>query len=287
MKILIIGGTGKVGAPLVRKLLDQGVDATVLVRSQDRTALVPPPAKAIVCNFTQDPRACIPMFAGMDAVFMLNKALADEAIEGALAVRIARESGVGRFVYQTAHLLDELAHLPHLAAKFAIRKAIELSGMEYTFIAPNHFYQNDSIVKQPLLEDGVYLTPLGPVGCWGVDVEDIACAAAAVLTTSGHEGRTYNLVGPRAITSAEAAKIWASSLQRPVKLGDLADWQAFTRPFMPPWIHYDLSLMYLDFAARGMLGSEEDVEVLTELIGRAPKSYESYVTEQARNWQRG
>lgn len=284
MKVLIIGGTGKVGLPLVRKLVDHGVDVTVVVRSDERAALVEPPAKAAVGDILQDPRACAAMFAGMDAVFMLNKASASEATEGTLAVRLAKEAGVRRFVYQTAHLLDELAYLPHLAAKVAIRKAIELSGMDYTFIAPNHFFQNDALVQQPLLKEGIYLTPLGPVGCWGVDVDDIASAATAVLTTAGHGGRSYNVVGPRAITGTEAAGVWASVLDRPVRCGNLAAWQAHTGRFMPPWMHYDLSLMYLDFERRGMLGTEQDLEQLNRLLGREPKNYEAYVVEQACSW---
>lgn len=284
MKVLIIGGTGKVGTPLVRRLTEHGAEVTVVVRSGERAALVERPAIAVVGDILQDPQTCLSMFAGVDSVFMLNKASASEATEGVLAVRLAQEAGVQRFVYQTAHLLDELAYLPHLAAKVAIRKAIELSGMDYTFIAPNHFYQNDAMVKQPLITQGVYLTPLGPIGCWGVDVGDIAAAAAAVLTTEGHGGRNYNVLGPRTVTGAEAADSWAAVLDRPVRYGGIEAWRDYTRPFMPPWMHFDLSLMYVDFEKRGMLGTERDVERLTTLIGRAPKSFDAYAAEQARNW---
>lgn len=286
MKILIIGGTGKVGLPLVQQLLEQGADVTVLTRSRDRADLLPPAAKLAIGDLVGDPASLSTAFEGVDAVFMLNKASATEAVEGTLAVRLAREAGVRRFVYQTAHLLEELAYLPHLAAKVAIRKAVELSGMEYTFLAPNHFFQNDEIVRRPLLEEGLYLTPLGSVGCWCVDAHDIADAAAAVLLSGAYDGCTFNIVGPRVLTGADAASCWTKALGREVRYaGGVEPWREFTRAYMPPWLHYDLSLMYDDFARRGMLGAIEDVERLTTLLGRPPRSFESYTVQQANLWR--
>src|SRR5262245_19083223 len=261
MKALIIGGTGKVGVSLVAQLLKRGVDVLVLLHSAERAHLVPAPATTITVDLIGNPEGAMAAFEGRDAVFMLNKASLNETVEGTMAVQLARCAGVRRFVYQTVHLLEELAYLPHVAPKLAIKHAVELSGMDYTFIAPNHFYQNDEVVLAPLLEQGLYLTPLGSVGCWSVDARDIANAAAAVLTGDGHAGQSYNIVGPARLTGADAAAAWAKALGRTVRYVDTIDrWQEYTRPFMPAWLHYDLSLMYRDFAIRGMLGEPEDVE---------------------------
>lgn len=285
MRILVIGGTGQVGRPLVRQLLERGVEVTVLARTRERAHLIPAAAKLATGDLIGDPASLFAVFQDADSVFMLNKVSPMEAVEGTLAVRLAHEAGVRRFVYQTAHLLEELAYLPHLAAKLAIRKAIELSGMEYTFLAPNHFFQNDEIVRRPLLEKGLYLTPLGSVGCWGVDVRDIADAATAVLLSDAYQGSSLNIVGPRVLTAVEAARCWATALGREVRGGGgVEPWREFTRPYMPAWLHYDLSLMYEDFGRRGMLGTAEDVERLTTLLGRPPRSYEAYTVEQTNIW---
>lgn len=279
MKILVIGGTGKVGAAVVSQLLDEGVDVTVLTKSNDRRHLIPERAGVATGDLVSDPRSLRGAFEGVDAVFMVNKASATEATEGMLAVRLAQEAGVGRFVYQTAHLLDELAFLPHLGAKVAIRKAIELSGMDYSFIAPNHFFQNDLMTLQPMLERNVYFTPLGPVGCDGIDTGDIAAVTVAVLTSDGHSGRTYNVVGPERLTSEAAAQAWSDALGRNIRAGSIDEWSELTKPFMPPWMHYDLSLMYEDFARRGMLGTADDLAEVTAILGRPPRSYREFVAE--------
>ena len=108
---------------------------------------------------------------------MLNRASATETAEGTMAVLLAREAGIRHFVYQSVHCLDELAYLPHVASKLAIQNALVVSGLAYTLICPNHFYQNDEVVRGPLMEQGVYATPLGAIGCDGVDARDIAEAA--------------------------------------------------------------------------------------------------------------
>lgn len=279
MNILVIGGTGKVGAAVVDDLLARGEHVTVLTKSADRRHIVPAAAEVAVGDLVADPEVLRPVFEGKDAIFMVNKASATEAIEGMLAVRLAQEAGVRRFVYQTAHLLDELAFLPHLGPKVAIRKAIELSGMDYTFIAPNHFFQNDLMTERALMEHGVYLTPLGPVGCDGVDTRDIAEVAVLALTSDEHSGKTLNVVGPERLVSEAAAKIWSEALGREIRAGSIDLWKETTRPFMPPWIHYDLSLMYADFAKRGMVGTQQDLADVTALLGRPPRTYRQFVTD--------
>jgi uncharacterized protein YbjT (DUF2867 family) len=282
---LVIGGTGKVGRTLVAQLLAQKVDVTVLLHSPERAQMVPAPATAVVADLIGDPEGARAAFQGRDAVFMLNKATLNETAEGLLAVQLAREAGVPRFVYQTVHLLEQLAYLPHVAPKLAIKHAIEKSGMDYTFVAPNHFYQNDEIVRAALLQQGVYLTPLGSVGCWSVDARDIADAAAAVLTSAGHGGNTYNVVGPDRLTGDGAARAWTKALGKEIRyVSGIGKWRDWTRSFMPAWLHYDLSLMYEDFAERGMLGTAADVERLTILLGRPPRGFQDYALECAHEW---
>lgn len=287
MKALVIGGTGKVGRPLVRELIRRGVDVQAAVRTQERAALVPDPAAAIVVDLLQDPRGALSAFQGADAVYMLNRASTTETAEGTMAVLLAREARVGHFVYQSVHRLDELAYLPHVASKLAIQNALTTSGLHYTLICPNHFFQNDETVLGPLMEKGVYVTPLGPIGCDGVDARDIAEAGAIALTESGHAGKAHVLVGSERLTSQAAAAIWSEALRRPIRAAEGTEaWEEATRAFAPPWMHYDLSRMYKGFGEHGLCGRPEDVEAVTALLGRPPRSYRNYVLEKAAEWTR-
>jgi hypothetical protein len=54
-------------------------------------------------------------------------------------------------------------------------------------------------------DDGVIRGPAGEGRVAWVTRDDIADVAVAVLTGSGHEGRTYDITGPEALTMAETA----------------------------------------------------------------------------------
>jgi quercetin dioxygenase-like cupin family protein len=62
------------------------------------------------------------------------------------------------------------------------------------------------------MKAGIYPAPLGNVGISVVDIQDIAEATAIVLTSAEHNGKTYNLNGPEALSGPKAALIWSKLL---------------------------------------------------------------------------
>src|SRR6185295_7160135 len=142
-------------------------------------------------------------------------------------------------------------------------------GIAWTILRPNSFLQNDLWFRDAMLGPGIYPQPLGDVGLSRVDVRDIAEAAAVALTASGHEGRTYDLVGPRPWTGAETAAVWSRALGRPVAYAgnDLDTWEIQLLKFRPAWMVFDIKLMYAYFQKNGWKGEEADVERVTRLIG--------------------
>ncbi|RXT54250.1 SDR family oxidoreductase [Bradyrhizobium betae] len=287
MRILVIGGTGNVGSSLVVDLLGRKVDVRVATRSEARAAALPANVEAFVCDIVGNPQRAAEAFRDIDAVFMLNAPSAQETVEGMLAVQMAREAGVRRFVYQSSHCLDQLDHIPHLGAKVAIQRAVVRSHMEYTFICPNHFFQNDRNCQKLLLERGLYLQPIGSVGCCRIDVRDIAEAAGRTLTEDGHHGKSYNLVGPEKLTGEDCAAIWSTALQKKVRyVGSIDTWQDGVKTFLPSWLVYDLAMMYRSLAAHGMLARPDDLDAVTALLSRAPRPFKAYVEETAAAWRK-
>jgi uncharacterized protein YbjT (DUF2867 family) len=285
MRVLVIGGNGTVGRPLVGRLLACGAEVRVLTRSAERAAMIDTRAQSVVADMAEEPSSCAAAFTGVDTVYMLNQPTFRETAEGLLAVEIARSAGVRRFVYQSVFRVEDLAHLPHVAPKWAIQRAVMQSGMQWTVLSPNHFYQNDHMTRAALLERGQYTLPVGSVGCSSVDAEDIAAAAAIVLTGAGHEGRNYAIVGLRVLAGEDCALAWSEALGRSVQYaGDIDRWREQMKPVMPAWLNFDLALMYRDFARRGFIASEREVAAMHDLLGRPPRRYEDYVRQQAAEW---
>jgi uncharacterized protein YbjT (DUF2867 family) len=227
------------------------------------------------------------VFNGFDAVFLLNPVSTTEVFEGLLGVNAARDGGAKRIVYLSVHHLDQAPHLPHFGGKIGVEAAVMKSGMQWTIVRPNNFYQNDLWFKEAMLNYGVYPQPIGSAGVSRVDVRDIGEVAVLALTTDAHNGKIYNLVGPEAVTGESTAAEWSRALGKTVKYAgdDLDAWEAQQRAYLPPSMLYDFKHMYAFFQKNGFKGTAADVALLTKLLGHAPRSFAAYTKEMAAAWK--
>lgn len=284
MKILVLGGTGTVGSNVVQELLARDAEEVrVLTRDAQKAKHLP----AGVVGDLNEPDTVRSVFRGIDGVFLLNLGTPTETFEGLMALNSARLSGVQRLVYLSIHDIEAAPHVPHVGPKIAIEAAIKASGMAYTVLRANNFYQNDYWFKDTLLRDGLYPQPIGDLGVSRVDVRDVAEAAAIALTTGRHDGQTYDLIGPDVHTGQSTADIWSRALGRPVQYGgnDLDRWEQQSLGFMPAWLVFDYKIMYGFFQAHGLIATADDVERLSRLLRHAPRSFEDFATETAGVWR--
>ena len=285
MKVLVTGGTGTVGSAVVKALTAKGVDAAVLTR--DAAKVKGQKGVTPVVGNLLDPATVRRAFDGAEAVFLLNQVSQTEASEGLMAVTGMRLAKVKRIVYLSVHHADKAAWLPHFGSKVGVEEALKVSGIAYTILRPNNFYQNDFWFKDALLQHGVYPQPLGSTGVSRVDVRDIAEAAAIALTTQGHEGQSYDIVGPDALTGPSTATVWSEVLGRPIRYAgdDLDAWEKASLQYMPPWLVFDFRYMYEHFQKNGLVASGDAIRRQTSLLGHAPRSFDAFAKETAAVWR--
>lgn len=285
MSTLVIGGTGTVGSEVVRGLLAGGEDVRVLTRSADGAQELPDGVRGAIGDLAQ-PGTLPAAFKGVDRVFMITPLSEDETELGLNGVRAATDAGVDRIVYMTVHRLQEGAHIPHFASKIPVAEEIEDSGLSYTFLEPNNFFQNDVWFREPITRMGVYPQPIGNVGISRVDLRDIADAAVNVLTGSGHDGKSYPVVGPDLLTGQQVAEIWSRALGREVEYAgdDLEAWAENARQTMPDWLVHDFRIMYEHFQDEGLVATDEDLEACRAVIGHEPRSFRDFTAELAQDW---
>jgi len=161
MNVLVLGGTGTVGSHVAGELVRKGADVSVLTR--DGKKPVPAGARPAVGDLL-DPETIRTAFRGRDAVFLLTALGTAECHEGLMAVNGCRLGGVKKVVFLSIHRVDEAPHLPHFGAKLPIETAIKASGIPFTILRPNNFYQNDYWYKDVMLGYDVYPQPFGDVG---------------------------------------------------------------------------------------------------------------------------
>jgi uncharacterized protein YbjT (DUF2867 family) len=283
MKVLVTGGTGKVGTEVVGALLSRGTSVRVLTRNKE--ARLPVGAEVAVGDLL-DPDSVRAALGGADKLFLLVANAADELTQARLAFAVARQAKVEHLTYLSVYQAERFPEVPHFIAKHAVETALKAFGTPFTVLRPGYFFQNDAALKDPLTGPGLYPTPIGTAGIAAVDVRDIAEAAAVSLTTDGHVGKTYNLVGPAPLSGPGAAAAWAAALGRPVRYADppLDAFEGQLRQMVPAWLAMELRLMFQGYQERGFAPAAADVAALTTLIGHAPRRYEDFVHETATAW---
>jgi uncharacterized protein YbjT (DUF2867 family) len=286
MSTLILGGTGTVGGAVVQELLSRGeTGVRVMTRDPEKAAGLPDGVEGVVGDLT-DPTTFDGVFEGAERLFLLNPVAMTELHEGLSALEEARRVGVKRIVYLSVQNPENGAHIPHFASKVAVERAIRESGIPFTFLQPNNFYQNDYWFKDAILQYGVYPQPIGEPGISRVDVRDIAVAAANALTSDAFEGKAIPLVGPEVLTGEDCARAWSKALGKEIAYGgsDLAAWEAQARQMLPAWMAYDFRIMYAMFHQGGFAGTDEDLMATREILGNAPRTFTDFTLETAAQW---
>jgi len=268
---------------VVAELLKRRVDLRLLVRDEKQS--VPSGVDIAVADLL-DPPAVEKALSGIDKLYLLNAVTPDELTQGLIAYDLAKRHKIKHVVYHSVFQVDKFRDVPHFASKFAIESALREFDIPWTVIRPNYFFQNDATYRDLLTKQGMYPAPLGQAGISAVDVRDIAEATAIALTTDGHEGRVYNLVGPQPISGPVAAEIWSNALGRTVRYGgdDMDAFEASMRQKAPSWSAFDIRMMFQGYLERGFVAEPGDIETLSGLLGHPPRAYEAFAREIAETW---
>src|SRR6202040_4126692 len=285
MKILVVGGTGNVGAEVVKELQKRNADIRLLVRKEGRPT---PKGVEVAIGDLLDPISVQKALHGVDKLFLLNPVNADELTQGLIAYDLAKRLKLKHIVYHSVFRVEHFKDVPHFASKLAIESAIQEFDVPFTIIRPNYFMQNDASLKEPLTKAGIYPVPLGPVGISAVDIRDIAEVAAIALTSERHYGKTYNLNGPEVLSGPKLASVWSGLLGKEVSYSgdDMDAFEEQMRKRAPSWSSFDIRMMYQGYLERGFVAEIGDVKTLTELLGHTPRRYQDFARETVFNWQK-
>jgi len=285
MKVLVTGGTGNVGGAVVTQLLKRGAQVRVLARKQPDAAKLPAGVEVAIGDLL-DPVSVAKALDGVDKLFLLNAVVTDELTQALIAYGMAKRAGLKHVTYLSVFKVEQFRDVPHFASKLAVESALREFGVPYTILRPGYFIQNDENLKNALTGAGIYPMPIGEAGIAAVDTRDIAEAAAISLTEEGHDGQTYDLVGPTLINGPENAALWSRLLGKEIKYTghNFDQWEQQMRKNAPSWSAYDLRMMFQGYFDRGFASTESEVARMTRLLGRAPRSYEAFATETSKQW---
>jgi uncharacterized protein YbjT (DUF2867 family) len=278
MTILVTGATGRIGRHVVEQLVGRGADVRALTRDLAKAAL--PAGVEVVQGNLLDLDALRAAFSGVSTLFLLNAVTGDEFTQAIITLNVAREAGVERVVYLSVFEADRAVNVPHFAVKYGAERMLERMGFGATILRPTYFIDNEVMVKDVILQHGVYPMPIGSKGVAMVDTRDIAeVAAIELIRRDQAPGKlpidTINLVGPDTLTGAAVASIWSDVLGRPIAYAgdEPSGFEQNMATFMPKWAAYEMRLMAERYVSDGMIPEAGDVARLTTLLGRPLHTY--------------
>jgi uncharacterized protein YbjT (DUF2867 family) len=114
-----------------------------------------------------------------------------------------------------------------------------------------------------------------------VDVGDIAEAAVAALTGSGHEGKTYPLTGPEALSMAEVAEKLSAATGKTIRYVNVAPEDAKRAQLaagVPPFLADALAEL---FAERRKGKEAQASRVIETIIGRRAASFDEFAVRNS------
>ena len=263
--ILVIGGTGKTGRKVVEGLKQRGQNVRVGARSHT-------PAFD-----WHDPATWPGALAGMDKVYIVY--YPDLAVPGAYeAVKglteEAKKAGVKKAVLLSGKGEKEAERCEQVVAD---------SGLDYTLVRASWFNQNfsESFLMDPILAGYVAL-PMPDAKIPFVDTGDIADVVVKALLDDAHNGKTYAVTGPRAITFEEAVREIAASTGKEIKYQpvSLDDYSAMMKSAGVPSDY----IWLFDYLFREVLSKPENQEISSDVekvLGRKARDFSEFARETA------
>ncbi|MFP4974403.1 NmrA family NAD(P)-binding protein [Paenibacillus sp. CN-4] len=228
MSILITGAAGKLGRLVIKQLLPlvgPGPIVACVRQPESQTALEDLGVTVRMCDYDH-PGSLQQAFAGGSTLLLISSPHPDDTVrlrQHAHVIEAAKQAGISQLLYTSFAFPEKsgisLTYL-HLATEYAIRT----TGIPYTFLR-NGLYTDfiSALDLNSAIASGHLRVNPGPWAFNSVTRDDLAAAAAAVITGQGHHNKTYELASPNVWTFDELASILSELTGRPVSLDQSAE----------------------------------------------------------------
>ncbi len=221
MKLIISGASGNYGRLAVRGLLERVPPGDLILMSRRPEKLAEFAALGAIVRRGDfdDPALLLSTFAGGERLLMISTGRVGKRLpQHRNAIRAAAEAGVRHIVYTS--FVNAGGANPALVAKEhgATEDMLRQSGLAWTALRDSQYSEAMAEVAAPIaIESGRWLASAREGRIGFVTRRDCAASAVAVLTTSGHENKIYNITGPEVLSFREVAALASELSGKPIE----------------------------------------------------------------------
>jgi uncharacterized protein YbjT (DUF2867 family) len=281
-KILVTGATGSVGSRLVHELRERGVPVRAFVRDAGKAAgMLGDDVELAVGDFG-DPASIQAALDGVDGVFLACSNQPQQVEYETRVIDAAEKAGVRRIVKLSALGAEVGSPVAFWDWHARIEDHLRASGVPFVILRPAFSMANLLASAGAVQYTRKLFMPVGNARVSMIHPHDVAAAASAALIEDGHEGETYTLTGPEAITfdgvAAHLSEAVGIEIEY-VNVPDGAALQSMTEQGLPGFLAAYIVTVF------GILrggAQERTTSTVRTLTGRDPVGFARFAGEHAR-----
>ena len=279
--ILVTGATGRTSSEVLRALLAKGEQVRALVRDPQTAGAIQGPGVELVAGDLEKPETWDAASQGVEKVFLLSPEGPQMAELHGKFADAAKRAGVRHLVRMS--MLVSNPDSPLVIAKWhgEADQSVANSGIPYTIIRPAPFMQIILGSATMIASDDMFSGAQGEGKVGVIDTRDIGNVVATILTSDGHEGKTYPLTGPEALSMGELAGKLSAVLGKEVKYVNVSQEKAkadLMAMGMPDWMAdgWVAIAMMISSGAANMV-----TPMVQEVTGKDPRSFDQFARDFA------
>ena len=281
--ILVTGATGQLGTATINFLLSKipAKEIAALARDEQKAQDLKAKGVEVRVGDYNDKASLIEAFRGVDKLFFVSASdVANRLKQHANVVYAAKEAGVKHIIYTSFTRKNETAASPLgilATSHIETDKMIRASGLTYTIML-NGLYADvlPMFFGEKVLETGIFL-PAGDGKAAYTTRNDIAEAAANILTTEGHKNKEYIITNTENYSLQDAAVILSDLSGKPVSYLDPSA-ETYTNTLSKAGVPAEYVGMFASFSeAIRQKEFETSGTDLQKLLGRTPVSLKDFL----------
>jgi NAD(P)H dehydrogenase (quinone) len=223
-KIIVSGASGNLGGLTVDELLARGVAASRLIlvsRTPDELGKYKDLGASVRFGDFTEPESLPAAYAGGTRMLLISVGGDGEVTATELlkrAIDAAKSAGVKHIAYTSYVGITRGDTAGRAADHQATEEALRASGLAWTMLR-NSIYMHGLIGQAArMVADGRAVIPPNESTIGYVTREDCARAAAAVLSTPGHENKAYDITGPELLGVRATAAVASAVTGKPIEV---------------------------------------------------------------------
>lgn len=280
-KVLVTAAIGNVGARVVHELRGRDVTVRAFVRDPAKArAMLGDDIELAVGDFG-DSESLRRAMEGVDGVFLACSNQPRQVEHETRMIDVAEEMGVRRIVKLSALGAEIGSPVAFWDWHARIEDHLRRSGVPSVVLRPSFSMANLLASAEAVQYTGKLFVPAGDAGISMIHPQDVAAVASLALIEDGHEGETYTLTGPEAITFGEVAERLSEAAKREIEylnVPDEAALEGMTEQGLPEFVAAQIVTVF------GMLrggAQERSTDTVRFLTGCKPRGFAEFACEHA------